>query len=186
MNNIHVNNVINTLAPSDNQKKRMFESIIYKNEKTHNWRLPRKPLIAAFSVVIIFALFVGIFPILQRNESKGLEFAFTGFTITAHAAEITDGSITFDIKLFEKFDKVDVSVTKGYIALNDNKNNSSTKVITVKGNETFYWEYGSFENAILSFAAFNKNGDVVSEGSLDMSTGEMVVKNIKCYPEQSK
>lgn len=183
MNNFHINDVFKTFVPNEEQEKRMYARILHPLENHTKRKRQYMPLVIACSFIGAFALFMGLFPFSQKGDDNGIEFAFTGLTITAYAAETSDGSITLGIELFEKFDNVEISVSKGRISLTSASKEPLTQAITIRGNEIFRWEFGSIENAILTFRAFNTIGNVVSSGSLDMSSGEMIITSIKSYPK---
>jgi len=183
MTNVHINNVFDALSPGQKQADKILERITTSPERAPREYLRKKPLAITCSFLIVFALLIGLFPALQKSDDNKLEFAFTGLTLIAHAAEINSGTLTFDVQLFEKFDRVKIEVSKGTITLGDSEGIPAS-TITLRGNESIVWSYGNKEGAVLSFQGFNADGNIISEGSIDMSTGEILV--ISSYPMSSR
>ena len=183
MTNVHINNVFDALSPGQKQADKILERITTSPERAPREYLRKKPLAITCSFLIVFALLIGLFPTLQTGDDNKLEFAFTGLTLTAHAAEINSGTLTFDVQLFEKFDRVEIEVSKGVITLGDSEDTPAS-TITLRGNGSIVWSYGDKEGAVLSFQGINADGNVISEGSIDMSTGEILV--IASYPMSSR
>jgi len=181
MNNVHVNDVFNVFEMTDTQSQRVLGKITQTPQKSHSITLQRKPLVAVCSLLVVVALLFGIFPTITKDNQDNLTFAFTGLTITAYAAEIGSGVITFDIELFDKFDRVEITVSNGTISTGDNTASATQSIVLSKSGK-FIWHYGEIENAKLSFQAFGVGGNVLSEGSLDMSSGEFLI--ISSYPQR--
>ena len=182
MTNVHINNVFDCMSPGQEQADKMLERITTSPSQAPREYMRKKPLAIACSVIIVFVLLIGLFPTLQTGDDNKLEFAFTGLTLIAHAAEIDSGTLTFDVQLFEKFDRVEIEVSKGTIKINYSED-APASTITLRGSESIVWSYGDEEGAVLSFQGFNADSKVISEGSIDMSTGEILV--IAAHPTGS-
>ena len=183
MSNRHINDVFRVFEANSMQSQRILTAITEK--RITSKKVSRRPnLKIAIAVLCVCAFIVSLgfelFPILHKDDNSNIELAFQGLSVTAYAASENSDVLTLDFRFFERFYKVDVSVSAGTISTNIDEANQ-LRSLTLLENALLYWRSDGGENPILSFNAFNKEREIVSYGKISLETGEIVV--MSGFPE---